>query len=292
MIASIIAVASTAASLALWFWTVHRELRAKKDTVRSAWSQLSACRKKHIMAKDGPDEADKLCIYIRSRDIYLQAVTLYNLALQKPWNRIPGFLLGYRQITDGEDYAGFKESAFKQSFTPKLIVELANLAYYDQLTGLPNRTLFKDRLNQALLKAERTGTIFGVLFVDLDSFKRVNDTLGHPGGDQLLKAIAQELNSCVRISDTVARFGGDEFLILVNDLSHPENVLKIADKILARLNRPINIGWKEFLITASIGIAVYPDAGQDAETLIKNADLAMYKAKKMGKNRYVLYSED
>lgn len=166
------------------------------------------------------------------------------------------------------------------------------LAYYDQLTGLPNRTLFKDRLTQAILKADRTDKTFGVLFLDLDSFKKVNDTLGHSAGDQLLKILSQVLNKCVRKSDTVARLSGDEFLILANDLSNTKSIIKIADKILTKFSSPFKIAGEEFFITVSCGIAVYPDAGQDADTIIKNTDLAMYKAKKKGKNCYVLYSTD
>lgn len=166
------------------------------------------------------------------------------------------------------------------------------LAYYDQLTKLPNRMLFQDRANQAIQLAIRTEKIVGVIFLDIDSFKTVNDTLGHEAGDELLIIVSQELSRCVRKSDTVARFGGDEFLILINNISNAKDLFKVADNIMGLFNRIFCLKGQEFFITASAGIAVYPIDGEDVEALIKNSDVAMYNAKEKGKNQYVLCSTD
>lgn len=164
------------------------------------------------------------------------------------------------------------------------------MAYYDDLTKLPNRQLFRDRTEQAIHLARRTGRIVGVVFLDLDSFKSINDTMGHEGGDLLIQAISQKLTGGLRKSDTVARFGGDEFLILLNCVAGVDDISKIADKILELIREPIVLRGQEVFITASAGISVYPADGEDAETLIKHADIAMYTAKDKGKNQYAFCS--
>jgi len=166
--------------------------------------------------------------------------------------------------------------------------EIEVLAYYDGLTNLPNRILFSDRLNQAINLAKRTGNLIGVLFMDLDSFKSINDTMGHGAGDIILKEVAQALEDRLRKTDTVSRFGGDEFLIMLNNIGNPEDIIKVSDDIMEIFTKPFDLNGQEFYITASAGVAVYPIDGEDTETLIKNADIAMYKAKSKGKNQYVL----
>lgn len=166
--------------------------------------------------------------------------------------------------------------------------EIEFMAYYDHLTSLPNRFLFADRVKQAIHLSERTGNYIAVLFIDLDNFKTVNDTIGHNGGDDLLKQVAKRLTDIVRKSDTVARFGGDEFMIMINDITDYHTVTKIADKIMDIFDDLITLDEQEFLITASAGIALYPEDGRDTDTLVKNADLAMYEAKAKGKNQYAL----
>lgn len=168
----------------------------------------------------------------------------------------------------------------------KSIEEIEYLAYYDVLTGLPNRTLFNNRLEKEIKLCKRTGKMFGVFFVDLDSFKAINDTLGHESGDELLKKVADHLRHSLRSHDTVSRFGGDEFLIMVTNIQEPEALTGIADKIVKTFEHPILIGGHEFFTTASVGISVYPNDGETTVSLIKNADMAMYVAKDMGKNRY------
>jgi diguanylate cyclase (GGDEF)-like protein len=164
------------------------------------------------------------------------------------------------------------------------------LANFDPLTDLPNRTLLYDRLGQAMTRAPWHKRSVAVLFLDLDRFKNINDTLGHAFGDLLLKAVAERLTRCVREGDTVARLGGDEFVLILDDLAQPGDILLVAQKILGALSSPFNLEGRELFITTSIGIALYPDDGKDYETLLKNADTAMYRAKEQGKNNYQLYS--
>ncbi len=161
-------------------------------------------------------------------------------------------------------------------------------AYHDALTGLPNRTLFKDRLSVAVAHAERRRRQVAVLFLDLDRFKVINDTLGHTIGDHLLQGMGERLKNCVRGEDSVARVGGDEFAILLMDLMRPADATVVAQKILEVVAEPITVDGHELYTTCSIGIAMSPADGVDAETLLKNADNALYRAKEAGKNNYQL----
>ena len=165
-------------------------------------------------------------------------------------------------------------------------------AYHDLLTQLPNRILFKDRLGVALVQARRNRRLAAVLFIDLDRFKLVNDTLGHAEGDELLKGVAARLKGCLRRSDTLARLGGDEFTILLPDLSQPEDAAVIAEKVIEELRRPLSIAGQDIRATASIGVALYPSDGEDPDTLIKHADIAMYHVKAAGKNSYTFFSAE
>lgn len=165
-------------------------------------------------------------------------------------------------------------------------------ALHDHLTHLPNRRLFKDRLELSLTQAKRYGRSVGAMFIDLDRFKLVNDTHGHAEGDELLKNVAQRLVRCVRAGDTLARQGGDEFTILLPDLVYAEDAAIIAEKILEELELPFNVGGQEFRATASIGISIYPRDGECADLLLKNADIAMYKVKASGKNGYMFFTTD
>ncbi len=170
--------------------------------------------------------------------------------------------------------------------------EINFMAYHDQLTRLPNRFLFTDRLTQAIRRAERTGKMIGIAFLDLDSFKSVNDTLGHELGDRFLYKAARILSGSIRGYDTLARFGGDEFVFLLNDIDCEQDVVRIMDKIMKTIHRPVLLNGQEFIISASTDVALYPRDGTDAETLIKNADMAMYNAKTRGKNQYMLWAQD
>jgi diguanylate cyclase (GGDEF)-like protein/PAS domain S-box-containing protein len=168
--------------------------------------------------------------------------------------------------------------------------QIKHLAYHDALTTLPNRLLFKDRVTVSISHAQRHNTRVAVLFLDLDRFKVINDSLGHSIGDQLLQSVAARVQSCVRDSDTVARLGGDEFTLLLPDLVHAEDAAVVAQKILEAVRYPFHIEGREFYITTSIGISVYPEDGPDAETLIKSADTSMYQAKEQGRDNYQLFN--
>lgn len=170
--------------------------------------------------------------------------------------------------------------------------EINFIAYHDQLTLLPNRLLFKDRLEETIMQAEKTKKMIAVAFFDLDSFKFVNDTMGHEIGDQLLFKVAQILSLSIRRNDMIARFGGDEFVILLNDITGEQDIRLIMDEIINTLCKRVLLNEQEFFISASAGVALYPQDGTDCETLIKNADITMYNAKTRGKNQYLLCSEE
>ena len=174
----------------------------------------------------------------------------------------------------------------------EMALKMAHLAQHDFLTNLPNRVLLHDRVEQAICQAKRSGHRLAVLFLDLDNFKHINDSLGHVTGDTLLQAVADRLRACVRASDTVSRQGGDEFVILVTEDRFAENAATIANKILTALTAAHTLDEHELFVTTSIGISVYPADGQDAETLIKNADTAMYSAKEKGRNNFQFFKSD
>jgi len=177
--------------------------------------------------------------------------------------------------------------------------QIKQLAYYDHLTNLPNRVLFQEQLKQAIANYSRTQKAVAIMFLDLDNFKRINDTLGHNAGDQLLKGVASRLNGCLRksdaltrpnISNTVGRQGGDEFTILLPEITDCQAAVKVAQRILTVLSQPYILEGHEVVVTTSIGIALYPHDGEDINMLLMNADAAMYHAKNKGKNNFQFYS--
>ncbi len=171
-------------------------------------------------------------------------------------------------------------------------LEIQHLAYFDVLTGLPNRTLLADRIEQVISRARREHREAGVMFLDLDRFKSVNDTLGHSCGDELLKVTARRLADSVRRSDTVARLGGDEFVVVLSDFDQEEGLAGVAHKILENLARPVMLEDHEITTTVSIGIAVFPGDGDTSQTLLRHADIAMYQSKERGKNTYQFFSHE
>lgn len=164
--------------------------------------------------------------------------------------------------------------------------ELARLAHTDQLTGLPNRTVFTDRLGNMLAHGRRTGQQVGLLFIDLDGFKSINDDAGHAAGDEALRVVAQRLGRVLRENDTLARWGGDEFTVLLADIQNRQNAEFVAEKLLETMVWPIAVAGRRFRLGASIGIALSPRHGDDPETLIQTADKAMYQAKANGRQRF------
>jgi len=166
---------------------------------------------------------------------------------------------------------------------------IRHMAHHDALTGLPNRSLFRDRLTHAMAQADRYHQKLAVMFLDLDRFKAINDTLGHNVGDQLLKIAAERLRSCVRDSDTVARLGGDEFTVVVEDIVEDHDAAAVAQKILDTLSQPFNLYGHEVFISVSVGVTLYPSDDENADNLLRNADSAMYRAKEFGRNNFQFY---
>ena len=169
-------------------------------------------------------------------------------------------------------------------------LHLQRMATHDELTKLPNRRLFQQRLEHALARAHRHNSLLGVLYLDLDDFKIVNDTYGHDKGDMLLGALAGRLLECIRENDTVARLGGDEFTMILEDAYQLEDIVTAAKRIIESVSKPFSLGKNESNVTISVGIGVYPDDGDTAQELLKMSDMAMYKAKRQGKNNYQFYS--
>ena len=184
--------------------------------------------------------------------------------------------------------------AIHEDITDKKEAEkrIIHMAHYDTLTNLPNRILFTDRLHQEMIHANRNKRLVSVIFLDLDRFKTINDTLGHTFGDQLLKAIANRLKNCIREGDTVSRLGGDEFIFIISDITHPQDATLIAQKILSALSTTFYLEGHEVHVTSSIGIAIYPLDANDMDNLIKRADIAMYHAKEEGGSTFKFYMED
>ncbi len=186
------------------------------------------------------------------------------------------------------NFVAVKDDITNRKEDEALIIKQATT---DHLTGLPNRTLFLDRLNQEISHSKRQNTIFAVLFIDLDNFKKINDTLGHSAGDDYLIKISARLKDCLRTSDTIARLGGDEFVILLRDVENSSSVEATAKKVLHSLDDSIVINETELYASCSIGVSLYPADGEDAEKIIQHADMATYRAKELGRNNYQFYSE-
>jgi diguanylate cyclase (GGDEF)-like protein/PAS domain S-box-containing protein len=211
--------------------------------------------------------------------------------VRKDGSRFPGevsaFAFPYR---DGE----VRVSLIIRDITERKRADarIEHLAYHDELTGLPNRVLFNETLRRRLSLGQRDGREFAVMLLDLDGFKLVNDTLGHEVGDQLLKEVAERFRQTLRAGDMVARLGGDEFILLLEEPGSKEDIGALAQRVLHAIARPCRLGGEDLHLTASIGISMFPKDGEDARTLLKNSDLAMYHAKEAGKNNYAYFSEE
>jgi diguanylate cyclase (GGDEF)-like protein/PAS domain S-box-containing protein len=210
------------------------------------------------------------------------------------WNRRKdgsGFAVweSIASVYDNKGEAKYYIAMFQDITEKKRSLErIEHLASYDLLTDLPNRQLFKDRLEHAIMRSHRNDTMLAVIFIDLDHFKKVNDSLGHYSGDKLLCDVAKRLSGCLHEGDTVSRQGGDEFTVLIEDTA-AFKVERIAEKLLEELTRPFTLGKSEVFIGASLGVALYPNDGRSADILLKNADTAMYRAKSAGRNRYQFF---
>jgi diguanylate cyclase (GGDEF)-like protein/PAS domain S-box-containing protein len=196
-------------------------------------------------------------------------------------------------VTRAEDGSARRMSSVLQDVTERKEQEdrIRFLADHDELTELPNRSLFRQAVTKALQRAERSGKMLSILFFDLDRFKNINDSLGHDAGDEVLRAVAERLTACVRKIDVVARFGGDEFAVLTEGLTAEDQASTVARKILEVLSKPMILAGRQYRPAASIGISTYPTDGRDVQSLLKNADIAMYRAKEEGRGTFQFYSE-
>ncbi len=223
--------------------------------------------------ENGRSEYDNWCVRKNGQRFWCSGVMG---ALQNPDGELQGFVQIMRDNTE-------RRIADQNTYF---------LANHDALTGLPNRAKFLEKLHEALINADRDHSRAALLLVDLDHFKTINDTFGHPAGDQLLKIVAQRLTKCIRETDTVARLGGDEFVVILTRLKSLSTAGSIAHSIIANLSQPIQIENKSLKIGASIGLAIYPQDGTNSTDLLKKSDLAMYRAKEAGRNCYRSYSAE
>jgi diguanylate cyclase (GGDEF)-like protein/PAS domain S-box-containing protein len=214
------------------------------------------------------------------------------------WNRrkdgtIYPELLTISQVTDADGHPNGFVGVFADITSIKQTEEqLTHLAHHDALTGLPNRLLFNARLDQSIRHAERNQEMLAVIFIDLDRFKNINDSLGHPAGDHMLKELAGRLLKLVRRDDTVARLSGDEFVVLLEAIGNADHAVLGVEKLMQAFADPVKIGESEVRVTASIGLSLYPQDGDDSATLLRNADAAMYRAKDDGRNNYQFYTAE
>jgi diguanylate cyclase (GGDEF)-like protein/PAS domain S-box-containing protein len=227
------------------------------------------------VATDG-EQADFTNFILVRRDGLECGIERKVTPIQDPDGRVTGAVVAFHDVTAAQAKS----------------LQMSHLAQHDVLTDLPNRLLFNDRLTQAIALADRQGKQLAVMFIDLDHFKKINDSLGHDVGDKLLQSVAGRLLACVRRSDTVSRLGGDEFVILLSQVEHAEDAAYSARKILRALTAPHIIDNKSLDINASIGVSTYPSDGQDAEGLMNRADNAMYEAKEHGRNNYQFFRHE
>lgn len=236
-----------------------------------------------------PDDADEIAA--------LQRVIL---------KKEPSCVLAYRLLRDGDplwveasihmvrdgagNVSGFVGTWHDVTERRRIEVAYEHQAYHDALTGLPNRRLFEDRLTIALANARRHAVRSALLYIDIDRLSRINDSLGHPAGDQVLRAVAQRLSDAVRESDTFARLGADDFVLLINNLRHPEDCVRVAQLLLNRLREPVRIDGRDMYVTASIGIAIFPQDGSEVSSLLASADAAAHSCKTLGGNGWYVHN--
>jgi diguanylate cyclase (GGDEF)-like protein/PAS domain S-box-containing protein len=281
----------------VWEWDVKRH----KTMYSVLFEELVECRQGEL--NDNPEDwlalihPDDLPRAHTAMDDYLQGKTPsysceYRLRRKDggwKWIHSRGVLVEKSPAGEPLRVAGMISDITERKESEERIWSLAN---FDTLTGLPNRRLFRDRLNQEVMNAHRRQSAIALLFIDLDGFKQVNDLFGHDAGDMLLLQAAQRIRQCVRDTDTVARLGGDEFTIIMSGLHHIDHVELVAQKVLDTLNLPFSIGGESAFVSGSIGIALYPDDADTPEELIRKADQAMYAAKSAGKNQFSYFTRE
>jgi len=272
-------------------WLLDRD--GKLLDCNEKFAEYAGAPRKQIVGRSVLAEAEDTALGKSIR----RAIAGETVQLESPYrfatsNRVPTFSWHFQPVElDGE--LAFV-LCFVEDISARKVAEahIEHLAHHDTLTGLANRALLKDRLQQAISAATRRKTQLAVLFIDLDFFKLINDTVGHSAGDALLVEMAARLRHCVRESDTLARIGGDEFVILLTNIRDMQDCIRVADTAITAIAQPLHIDSHTFNITGSIGIAVWPDDGTDSEALTRNADIAMYHAKKSGRNNFQFFTAD
>jgi diguanylate cyclase (GGDEF)-like protein len=270
-----------------WLWEVDIDGRLVEPSARFAQAAERPVETledvEMIGLFDLCPERDTLADHLASFRSFRNAAVPLMVGGEQRWWSLSG-----QPVESGDGIVRLRGVATDISATKNAEVKMAYMAHYDGLTDLPNRFLFNETLNRALTRQKRGGMI-GILSLDLDHFKSVNDTLGHPAGDTLLQIVSRRIESCLGERDIVARMGGDEFAVLVTSARDRAAIEKVACRILAALNNPIDVDRNQLLTTVSIGIAVAPDDGISAETLMKHVDLALYSAKEDGRNRFAFF---
>ncbi len=272
------------AVLATWIGLLARSMSGRVSRLRDAAMQIAEGGEDHPIAVPGHDEIADLGAAFNAMQ---GKVAARENALRAAHDELESRVAERTHELNEANAQLLREVEERRRAEERL----HHQAQYDSLTGLPNRVLALDRLSQAMLAAHRGDTHVVLIFLDLDDFKKVNDTLGHPVGDALLVQAARRLRQAVRAEDTVARLGGDEFLVILGGLESPEDAEAIADKIVRAFAPSFDIGESELVVTPSMGLAVYPEDGDDPSMLLRNADLAMYDAKEAGRNTYRYFNQ-
>jgi diguanylate cyclase (GGDEF)-like protein/PAS domain S-box-containing protein len=271
-----------------WYWEQDNEfrfIRFEGPRKTDFGSYLGKTAREIGFETEGGSDA--YYTFLRSARPYRDVVMSYMLFGEKRYLSMSG-----EPVFDRGRFTGYRGVARDITERKRADERVQYLATHDELTGLPNRTMFSQILNRAVKTAQVSNGTFAVLFVDLDRFKIINDSLGHAPGDVLLSAIGARLSQSLRVGDAVGRLGGDEFVLLLQDVNSREHVSAIAREILSAIIKPVILLGQECRVTASIGVALYPSDGQDEQSLTKNADVAMYRAKEEGKNNFRFYSRD
>ena len=283
--------AEALAGMGSWEWTVGSEV----FMASTEWRNVTGCgngplTREQVLALTPPDDRVRV---IDALEKSVETGQTYNIQhrIIRPDNGEQRWVEVHAEVIDlgaeGRRLRGFAQDITERKATER---KLFNLAHYDNLTGMPNRVLVLDRLQQALRHARRNGSQVAVLFLDLDQFKKVNDTLGHDAGDTMLADAARRLRDLFRERDTVARIGGDEFVIVLEDFERVSDVIAAASKVVDAFHEPLLVSGREFVLTASIGISLSPHDGATAHDLLRNADTAMYHAKNRGRDGYQFFT--
>ena len=278
-----------------WYWEQDTEFRLIRIDGRHASSDDRRHPFLGLRSWEGGFEIDAPGGWEAHREILAQRQDYRDLVLHRMRSNGKRYFIsvsGTPTFDAHGNFTGYR--GISREITEQKVAEerIQYLATHDALTGLPNRAMFSHLLNLAIPTAQRYERRFAVLFIDLDRFKFINDTLGHEAGDALLNEVTSRFKLALRASDAIARLGGDEFVVMVQEMAHPEQAAHVARKLLSAAMKPVVLMGHECRVTASIGIAVYPNDGEDEQSLMKNADIAMYFAKEEGKNNFQFYSKD